>query len=189
MYMTRWNREQAENSPFALNRIRTDMDRLLDRLQSAWGIDSPDPTAGWAPATDVKDLGNELVVCTEVPGVRPEQIDVTVVGDSLRISGERREEREDERGGFYARERRYGSFSRTIPLPPGSDAGNIRAECRDGELIVHIPKTAVSQPRRIPIHATGVERAQPGGQSQESPRGNGSASPSRTPKANTPTSR
>ncbi|HYD00350.1 MAG TPA: Hsp20/alpha crystallin family protein [Phycisphaerales bacterium] len=154
--LTPWRRSGNTGDLAGLNQFRSDMDRLFDRFFTP--LDQG-PLMGneWLPAVDVKDKGNEVTVCAELPGLKPEDIDISVSGNTLQIRGERKEETEDSGGGYYARERRYGTFSRSIELPPGVDAGRIAADYRDGELIVHIPKSEQDKPRRIAVNTPGRE--------------------------------
>jgi HSP20 family protein len=113
----------------------------------------------WAPAVDVLQRNGDLVVRAELPGVRPEDVDITVQDRVLTISGQRREEQEEQRGGYYVRERRSGSFSRSMSLPEGVDEDSIRARYENGVLEVTITgAAAVREPRRIQVEgATGPE--------------------------------
>src|SRR5215212_52723 len=116
----------------------------------------------WAPAVDVLQRDGDLVVRAELPGVRPEDVDITLQNQVLTISGERREEQEEQRGGYYVRERRSGSFSRSMTLPEGVDEDSIRARYENGVLEVTIAgAAAVREPRRIQVEAgespTGTE--------------------------------
>jgi len=111
--------------------------------------------AEWAPAVDVINRDGNLVVRAEVPGVRPEEVDVTVHDRVLTISGERKVEQEEERGGFLVRERRYGSFRRSMQLPEGVDESDIKARFRDGVLEVTLEgAAAVREPKRIQIEGS-----------------------------------
>ena len=118
----------------------------------------------WAPAVDVLQRDGDLVVRAELPGVRPEDVDITLQNRVLTISGERRAEQEEERGGYYVRERRRGSFSRSMTLPEGVDEDRIRARYDNGVLEVTIEgAAAVREPRRIQIQdAAGESPGAPG---------------------------
>jgi HSP20 family protein len=112
----------------------------------------------WAPAVDVLQRDGDLVVRAELPGVRPEDVDITLQENVLTISGERREEQEEQRGGYYVRERRRGTFSRSMTLPEGVDEDNIRARYENGVLEVIIEgAAAVREPRRIQVEGAGGE--------------------------------
>jgi HSP20 family protein len=105
----------------------------------------------WAPVIDVVHKDDDLVVRAELPGARPEDVEITVHQGVLTTSGKREEQREEERGGGYLfRERRSGSFRRSIQLPEGIDEDRIRARFEDGVLQVSIEGgAAVQGPKRI----------------------------------------
>ena len=136
----------------------------------------------WAPAVDVLQRDGDLVVRAELPGVSPEDVDITLQNRVLTISGQRREEQEEQRGGYYVRERRSGSFSRSMTLPEGVDEDSIRARYENGVLEVTIAgAAAVREPRRIQVEgatgpgaATGVATEGP---SVEGARPEGGATP------------
>ena len=117
----------------------------------------------WAPAVDVLQRDGDLVVRAELPGVRPEDVDITLQNRVLTISGQRREEQEEQRGGYHVRERRHGSFSRSMTVPEGVNEDSIRARYENGVLEVSIQgAAAVREPRRIQIEGAngpGVEGA------------------------------
>ena len=116
----------------------------------------------WAPAVDVLQRDGDLVVRAELPGVKPEDVDITLQHRVLPISGQRREEHEEQRGDYHVRERRHGSFSRSMTVPEGVDEDSIRARYENGVLEVTIQwAAAVREPRRIQIEAgdPGVEGA------------------------------
>lgn len=93
----------------------------------------------FVPAMDVTTKGDDLIVRLELPGIDAEKdVDITVEGDMLRISGKRSAEKKEEREGYYFREMRYGSFERTFPLPEGVGTDAISAEYRDGILEVKV---------------------------------------------------
>lgn len=109
--------------------------------------------AGWAPAIDVTTKDGDLIIRAELPGVKQEDVDITLQDGVLTISGERKAEQEEERGGYYIRERRYGSFSRSLTLPQGTDESKVRARYEDGVLEVTVEGAGAVQeePKRIQI--------------------------------------
>ena len=130
-----------------LNRLVTETFRNMPR--------DPDAAAsGWTPAADVLAREGDMIIRAELPGVRREDIDVSLRNGVLTISGERKEEEEHKSGGHLVRERRYGSFLRSMALPEGVDEEKITATFKDGMLEV-IVKGASAQveegPRRIEI--------------------------------------
>ena len=111
--------------------------------------------AEWAPAVDVLSEDGDLLIKAELPGLKQEDVDITLQDNVLTISGERKAEREEERGGYYVRERCYGSFRRSMPLPEGTDESKIHARFEDGVLEVRVQGAAVVQePKRIQIEAS-----------------------------------
>jgi HSP20 family protein len=112
----------------------------------------------WAPAIDVTTKDGDLLVRAELPGVKQEDVDITLQNNVLTISGERKAEQEEERGGYYVRERRHGSFSRSLPLPEGLDESKIHARYENGVLEVTVEgAAAVQEPRRIQIEGPSGE--------------------------------
>jgi len=136
--MTRWD-------PFAeLSELRSRFDRMFDE----W-LDGRE--RAWTPAVDVVRDNGHLVVRADLPGLKPEEVKIEVEDDILTISGEHEERKETEDKKYVRRERRYGSFSRSMALPPGVDAKKIKASTRDGvvEVTVPLPKEAAKEPVRI----------------------------------------
>jgi HSP20 family protein len=144
-------------NPFAaMRRMHDEMDRMMA------GAFSRDPGAGamggmgfWSPALEISEKDNEVCVCAELPGLKPEDVKVEMTDDALVIEGERKEERNDEQGGRRTSERRYGRFYRTIPLPEGANTEQVRADFTNGELRVTIPvERPQSKRRQIPISSS-----------------------------------
>ena len=111
----------------------------------------------WAPAIDVVTKDSDLVIRAELPGVKQEDVDITLQDNVLTISGDRKVEQEEEQGGYYVRERRYGSFSRNLILPQGTDESKVRARYEDGVLEVTVEGAGAIQqePKRIQIEGSG----------------------------------
>jgi HSP20 family protein len=148
----RRRRDAEEDLPAfrPLGTLWQDMDRLLDR---AWGDEFWPARRSWMPPLDVEETENEVVVRAELPGVNPDDLDVSVSEDALTIAGEKKEEKEHKGRGYFRSECRYGSFRRTIPLPRGVDPDSIQAEYNNGILAVHLKKDVRAQPKRIPVKA------------------------------------
>jgi HSP20 family protein len=100
----------------------------------------------WLPDMDVFDRDGKTVVRVDLPGVKREDIEVTIDGDLLTIQGHREEEKEVKEESYYCAERATGQFSRTISLPEGVAAEAVEASYKDGTLEVVIPKPAVEKP-------------------------------------------
>ncbi len=128
---------------------RTFNDMLGGLLRRPEGLPQTQLTE-WAPAVDVLSENGDLLIKAELPGLKREDVDITLQDNVLTISGERKAEREEERGGYYVRERRYGSFRRSITLPQGTDESKIGARFEGGVLEVRVQGAAVVQePKRI----------------------------------------
>jgi HSP20 family protein len=142
------SRPREHNWPFDL-RLSDEMSRFFGRL----GLGREFTSDQWLPQVDVLRRGEELVVRADLPGLKKEDISVDVADNILTIRGERREERQEEREGYYWHERRAGSFYRSIPLPEGADADHAQARFSDGvlEITVRAPEEEEARRRRIEI--------------------------------------
>jgi HSP20 family protein len=110
----------------------------------------------WVPSVDVVRKDGDLIVRAELPGVKPEDVDITVHEGVLTISGEREAEQEEERAEYYVREVRHGSFRRSMALPEDVDEEKVRARYQDGILEVTLEgAVAAREPRRIQIEVAG----------------------------------
>ena len=105
------------------------------------------------PAVDVTETDDEVLVRAEIPGAKPEEINVAVTQNVLTISGQKEESHETKQRGFYRAERRSGMFRRSVPLPSWVNADNASAEYNNGVLTVHLPKDESAKPKRVPIKA------------------------------------
>jgi len=108
---------------------------------------------GWMPAVDVLEKDDKFVVKAELPGMKEEDINVSVVGDTLTIKGEKKTETEVKEEDYYRCERAYGSFYRSIPLPSTVDSAKIEASYEDGVLEVTLPKAPEVKPKKIAVSA------------------------------------
>ena len=144
MSVSRWD-------PFQdLQSFRDEMNRTLSRWFGREEGEEP-ITRRWMPALDVTETSDAYHIDVEVPGIRPEDINVTVDQGMLTISGERRSEEEKSDRSYHRVERRYGSFRRSISLPRDVDASRVEAKYDNGVLRLEVPKTAASQPKRIEV--------------------------------------
>jgi len=108
----------------------------LERLS----VELPKTEKVFAPACDVYEKGDDIVVRCQIPGVKPEEVEIEVREDSVVLKGERKEEKELKRENYYRRESAYGSFYRTIPLPVPVVSEKAVAEFEDGILKITLPK-------------------------------------------------
>jgi HSP20 family protein len=142
--LTRWD-------PFReMLSIRNTMDRMFDSALTG----SPDrwqPMA-WDLALDVAESKDEFVVKASVPGINPDDLEITFNNNTLTIRGEIKEEKAVEEAQYHLRERRYGSFARSLTLPAGIEANKIVANYEAGVLKLHLPKAEEIKPKKIAIH-------------------------------------
>lgn len=145
MAITRYNPWQS------LDDLHKEIDRMFhSRLFPAEGEEAL-ATTDWTPAADIKEEDDKFVIHADIPGVKPEDIDVSMENGVLTIKGERESEKKEEREGYKRVERAYGSFMRRFSLPDTADADNISAKSVDGVLEVVIPKQEKPQPKRITV--------------------------------------
>src|SRR5580765_2738127 len=124
-------------------------EQLEDPFEAEPGVG--DFFGGWNPAVDILEDKNKLTVKAELPGFKREDLDVSVQGEFIILSGERKYENEQNEGGFYRSERFYGKFHRSVPLPFPVDASKIEAHYQDGVLTVTMPKREQAKAKQIPV--------------------------------------
>jgi HSP20 family protein len=133
--------------------LREAMDRLFEesfvRSQTDWLA----PTEAGALAVDMYETDDAVVVKSAIPGIKPEDIDITVAGDTLTIKGETKSEEEVKEENYVRREMRYGSFARTLAVPTSVVADKAEAEFEDGVLTLTLPKAEEVKPEAIQIKA------------------------------------
>jgi HSP20 family protein len=137
--------------------LRREIDRLID---DTFGGNGGRAMTSWTPVVDVRESQNDLTLAFEMPGIAPDQIEVTTDNGVLTVRGEKREERkEGDEAEFHLVERSYGAFSRSFQLPKNLDEAKIAANFEHGVLTVRIPKAALPQPKRIQVNAGGARQA------------------------------
>jgi len=145
--------EQERNELMPYGGFRSEMDRLFnsflsdtfdwdDRGAGALGVGFP---------VDLEESDKGIAVRAEIAGVKPEDLEISIVGNSLVISGEKKEETKRHDGGLYYQERRYGSFRREVPLPATVDPDHVQAEYKDGVLSVNLEKSQEALPKKIKV--------------------------------------
>lgn len=135
-------------NPFAeLERIRREFDRLLEEL-----VPKEEAVERvFAPAVEVYETDSEVVVKAELPGVKKEDVEVTLKDNHLIIKGEKKEEREEKTETVHRVERVYGRFERVIALPAEVKTEGVKAEFKDGVLEIRLPKTQTVKETKIQI--------------------------------------
>ncbi len=134
-------------NPFAeIERIRREFDRLLEEL-----VPREEGERVFAPVVDVYETDQELVVKAELPGVKKENVEVSIRDNALYIRGEKKEEKEEKTEAYHRVERVYGRFERVLPLPTDVKVESAKAEFKDGVLEIRIPKAEGAKERKIEI--------------------------------------
>ncbi len=128
--------------------IRNMMDRLFDNAFTGWDLE--DTLTSELPL-DVVENDNEYVVKASLPGLNPEDLEITYSGNTLTIKGEIKSEEEEKKGTYHIRERRYGSFARSITLPSAIKEEKIEANYEAGVLKLTLPKAEEAKPKRIAV--------------------------------------
>ena len=105
----------------------------------------------WAPAVDIYEQDNNIVLKAELPGVDPKDVDIRLENNTLTLSGERKFDNEVKKESYHRVERAYGAFTRSFTLPTVVDQGSIKAEFKDGVLRVTLPKREEAKPKQIQI--------------------------------------
>lgn len=133
----------------ALGRLHEEMDDLFDSFFR--GLDRPFFGYKTWPAIDIAETEHEFVVKAEVPGCKADDIDISVHGSTLTISGEKKQEEEKKEKGYYHVERSYGGFRRDLNLPADIDMDKIEAECKNGILSITLPKAETAKPVKVKV--------------------------------------
>ena len=148
--VTRWD-------PFQdMLTLREAMNQLIE--ESFVRPDMAHGGQGFVPALDVSETADGFVVEAAVPGLKPEDLNITVENNVLTIKGETRQEAEDKKRNYHRIERRFGSFQRTIALPSTVKADAIQASLEGGVLRLDIPKAEEVKPRRISVSVGGADK-------------------------------
>lgn len=144
--LTRWD-------PFReMMSLRNAMDRLMEGAFVGPQLNWLQPVS-WDLALDVAETADEFLVKASLPGINPDDLEITYDANMLTIKGESKEEREEEQSRYHLRERRYGSFSRSVSLPSTVKADEIEATYEAGVLTLHLPKSEEAKPKRIAVHS------------------------------------
>ena len=146
--ITRW--EQSRGLPALQDQVNRLFEDNFSRDRSGHA-----DMATWAPVVDIYETENELVVKADLPGLQDKDIDVRVENNMLTIRGERKFEKDVNEDNYLRVERIYGSFMRSFTLPNTVSSESIRAEYRNGVLILHMAKREESKPKQIKISVSG----------------------------------
>jgi len=132
-----------------LARLQSEMDDLFQSFFA--GLERPFAEFKVWPAIDVAEDDEAITVKAEVPGCKVDDIEVSVHGNTLTISGEKKQTEEKKEKGYYHMERSYGSFRRDINLPSDVEPGKVEAVCKDGVLNITLPKAEVAKAVKVKV--------------------------------------
>jgi HSP20 family protein len=157
MNLTTWKKRGLLNGNFV--RLRDEIDRTIGRFlgeHPSWfggvaGFDAEE----WVPPIDIVETDGQLLVKAEVPGIASRDLDVSVIGHTLSISGKKSEARETREGGVCQSERAFGAFRRNIELSDTVDPESVTAECENGLLTVTMARRSGMKPRHVEVKPVG----------------------------------
>lgn len=134
-------------SPF--NLLQQEIDRVFDNF-GGWrgGLES----VSFSPSMEVSETDKSIEITTELPGLDEKDVEISIANDILSIRGEKKAEREEKNKNYRLVERSYGSFQRSLALPPGIDPGSVKADLSKGVLKITLPKPATPQAQKIQIN-------------------------------------
>ena len=149
--VVRWNpmREAAS--------LMNEFDRMLEYplLRQRWGmpLQANEVVGSWGLALDVAEQGENFTVMASIPGINPDDLNVTLEENVLTIQGETKDDQTIDEGNYHIRERRYGSFSRSVRFPVPVEGEKVEAQYENGVLTLTIPKAEAVKPKRITVKA------------------------------------
>ncbi len=145
------------STPDVWRSLRTEMDRLFDRFYTGFGAGPFQPgrlveaLSVPSPAVDITEDDATFKISAELPGLTEKDIQVSVAGGTLTITGEKQQEHEEKQKNYHLTERSYGQFRRSFSLPEGVDHDKIAAEFANGVLNISMPKLATAAPKKIEV--------------------------------------
>jgi HSP20 family protein len=149
MALVRWDPGREVDS------LQSEVNRLFDTFFGNGGREAR--TRRWLPAMDLAETGEHLILRADLPGMTEDDISIEIKDGVLTVSGERRAEQEEKADNYYRVERAFGSFSRSLSLPEGIDADQVKAAFDKGVLEVRIPKPEEHKPHKVAIGTDDVE--------------------------------
>lgn len=155
MTLTRWQtpKQTWSFSPFRpVTTLRDELDQIFNTAFGQVFGPADQTQSPWVPAVDLYQNKDSFTVKCELPGLKKEDINISLHDGSLTISGERKREEKKQEGEVYRTERYEGSFSRSLVLPSKVDAEKINATYKDGVLTVTLPKAEEAKPKQIHVN-------------------------------------
>lgn len=134
-----------------LHELKKEMDRIFQEFFGRSYFPAERFEIEWAPAVDVSETEDAIIVKADLPGVKPEDIEINIVDNVLTIRGEKKREAEEKKENFYRVERFYGSFMRAIQLPTEVEVDKVKAQYKDGVLKITLPKKPEEKKKVIKV--------------------------------------
>ncbi len=153
MALIPWRPRETWWDPFRdLEAIQNEMNKMFNSSLVRWVDRDVGLLEGaWSPAIDIYDSKDNVMVKADIPGMKKDEIEVSVHGDTLIIKGEKKQEKEVKEKDYVRTERFYGSFNRAISLPAAVDASKVNATYKNGVLELVLPKKEESKPKQLKI--------------------------------------
>ncbi|RJP27384.1 MAG: Hsp20/alpha crystallin family protein [Candidatus Omnitrophota bacterium] len=153
MALIPWRPRETWWDPFRdLEVIQNEMNRMFNSSLVRWGDRDVGLLEGaWSPAIDIYDSKDNIMVKADIPGMKKDEIEVSVHGDTLIIKGEKKQEKEVKEKDYVRTERFYGSFNRAISLPAAVDASKVNASYKNGVLELVLPKKEEAKPKQLKV--------------------------------------
>ena len=137
------------NDPLGVRRLNA----LLDEALTGWPVGNGVSTSAWLPSVDVFEDKESLKIVAELPGLKPEDVKITLENSTLTLRGEKKQVAEENTERVHRYERSYGSFERSFSLPNSVDADKVAASFESGVLTITLPKAEKAKPREIAVAA------------------------------------
>lgn len=134
--------------------VRDEMDRLLDEFYGRTVSSGEKFEGDWTPVMDISDSNGDIVASMELPGLKTDDIKVSVEDDVLTVTGEKKQQESQSGDNWRRVERTYGYFKRSVKLPAPVDADKVKAAYKDGVLTISMPKIESKKAKEIPIHVS-----------------------------------
>ena len=134
-----------------IDRLKRDMDRMLQRVMGDFQTSPRSRTIWKQPSYDLTETGKELILMAEIPGADPDKLEIDITDNILTIGGEIQQETVSEKRNYHRIERRYGSFSRSIPIPRRIVLSKVKATYEKGVLKIIMPKYSGEEKRGVKV--------------------------------------
>lgn len=147
MPVSRW-----DDSSEMMTRLQSELDHTLRQVFGGRSNTTNTPVM-WTPNTDLREDDNEIVIKMDIPGVKPDDVDIELTRDNLVVKGERKFEDIEKRKDYVRIERQFGTFQRSWTIATAVQADAIKAEFKDGVLAITLPKAEAAKPRKVQVTA------------------------------------